>query len=70
MAMTNRQYRDLVKVIRVINSCKTVDQLSVAENVAHRYDIKYQEDESPFEVHIALRMAWARLAHRPPAAPQ
>lgn len=39
--MENRRYRDKLKVIKVIESCTTIDQLLAANNMIIAYDTTY-----------------------------
>ena len=39
--MNERRYRDKLKVVKVIESCTTQDQLYVAHNVVYAYNLLY-----------------------------
>lgn len=41
MVTENRRYRDKLKVVKVIESCNTLDQLQVASKMAREYSVTY-----------------------------
>lgn len=66
--MSKYPYRDAVKVIRAIESCKTLEQLEVAKKMAKNYKKSHKMDtycgfddnihEREFDYHTEARIAY------------